>query len=119
MKICIVRTDKMGDMILTLPIIQGLKEVNKDYQIDVVCSGANQKICNQFNSIDNIFLLQNKFIKILQNNFKFKKKNYDYIFTFSPGILSILISIFSKSKIKSILILKSRYKNDYKGKLLS
>ena len=30
MKICIVRTDKMGDMILTLPIIQGLKEINKD-----------------------------------------------------------------------------------------
>ena len=36
MKICLVRKDKMGDMILTLPIIQGLKEVNKEYQIDIV-----------------------------------------------------------------------------------
>ena len=35
MKICIVRTDKMGDMILTLPIIQGLKEVNKNYQTNI------------------------------------------------------------------------------------
>ena len=118
MKICIVRTDKMGDMVLTLPIIQGLKEVNKDYQIDVVCSGANQKICDRFNSIDNIFLLQNKFLEIYKTISNLRKRNYDYIFTFSPGILSILISIFSKSKIKSLLILKSRYKNTYKGKLL-
>ena len=48
MRICIVRTDKMGDMILTLPIIQGLKEVNKDCQIDVVCSSSNHKVCNNF-----------------------------------------------------------------------
>ena len=118
MRICVVRTDKMGDMVLTLPIIQGLKEVNKDYQIDVVCSGANQKICDRFNSIDNIFLLQNKFLEIYKTISNLRKRNYDYIFTFSPGILSILISIFSKSKIKSLLILKSRYKNTYKSKLL-
>ena len=34
MKICLVRNDKMGDMILTLPVIQGLKEANEDYEID-------------------------------------------------------------------------------------
>ena len=45
MKICIVRTDRMGDMILTLPVIQGLKEVNKNCQIDIVCSISNKKIC--------------------------------------------------------------------------
>ena len=118
MKICIVRTDKMGDMILTLPIIQGLKEINKDYQIDVVCSSANQKICNQFNSINSIILLQNKFIGIFKTISNLRKKNYDYIFTFSPGIVSILISAFSKSKTKSLMILKSRYKNNYNTKLI-
>ncbi len=118
MKICIIRTDKMGDMILTLPIIQGLKELNKDYQIDVVCSSSNQKICDNFKTINNIFLLQNKFLEIFKTILNLRKKNYDYIFTFSPGILSILISVFSKSKIKSLLILKSRYRNNYSGKLL-
>ena len=44
MRICLVRNDKMGDMILTLPVVQGLKEVNKNYQIDIVCS----KSCNEF-----------------------------------------------------------------------
>ena len=45
MKICLIRNDRMGDMILTLPVVQGLKEANQDYKIDIVCSKKNQKIC--------------------------------------------------------------------------
>jgi len=116
MKICLVRNDKMGDMILTLPIVQGLKEVNKDYQIDIVCSKKNQNICKDYKSINKIFLLQNKFYQILKTISKLRNEDYDYIFTFSPGIISILISIFSKSKTKSLLIFKSRYKNNYMSK---
>ena len=48
MKICLVRNDKMGDMILTLPVAQGLKEENQDYKIDIVCSKKNQKICKNY-----------------------------------------------------------------------
>ena len=61
MRICLVRNDKMGDMILTLPVVQGLKDINKDYQIDIVCSIKNQKICSKFKTISNIFLIKNKF----------------------------------------------------------
>jgi len=118
MRICLVRNDKMGDMILTLPVVQGLKEVNKDYNIDVVCSKYNQKICENYKYINKIFLLQNKFYQILKTISKLRNEDYDYIFTFSPGIISILISIFSKSKKKSLLIFKSRYKNNYMSKFL-
>ena len=93
MKICLVRNDKMGDMILTLPVVQGLKEANKDYIIDVVCSKKNQKICKNFKSINKIFLLQNKFYQVLKIISKLRNEDYDYIFTFSPGIFSILISM--------------------------
>ena len=116
MKICLVRNDKMGDMILTLPVVQGLKDINKNYQIDIVCSKKNHKICKNYKSINNIFLLQNKFYQILKTILKLRNEDYDYIFTFSPGIISILISIFSKSKTKSLLIFKSRYKNNYVSK---
>ena len=35
MRICLVRIDKMGDMILTLPIIQGLNQSdNSNYEKD-------------------------------------------------------------------------------------
>ena len=32
MKICIERTDRMGDMILTLPVIQAIKEKNPKHK---------------------------------------------------------------------------------------
>ena len=38
MKICILRTDRMGDMLLTLPIILSLKISNPGSEIHVVCS---------------------------------------------------------------------------------
>ena len=38
MKICIARVDRMGDMILTLPIIKGLKILDKSIVIHVIAS---------------------------------------------------------------------------------
>ena len=55
MKISIVRIDKMGDMILTLPVIQGLKKSNSNNKIDVICSKKNVKICSKFNTINKVF----------------------------------------------------------------
>ena len=52
MKICIERSDRMGDMILTLPVIQGIKEKNPQAIIHVIASQKNSKICMQYNLID-------------------------------------------------------------------
>ena len=79
MKICLVRNDKMGDMILTLPVVQGLKEANQNYKIDIVCSKKNQKICKNYKSINKIFLLQNKFYQVLKIISKLRNEDYDYI----------------------------------------
>ena len=92
MKICLVRNDKMGDMILTLPVVQGLKEANQDYKIDIVCSKKNQKICKNYKSINKIFLLQNKFYQVLRTISKLRNEKYDYIFTFSENIIIFFIS---------------------------
>ena len=118
MKIIIVRIDKMGDIILTFPIIQILKKSNSTNKIDVVCSEQNSKICNKFKIINKVFLLNNNFTKILKMIKKLRSENYDYVFAFSPGMLSILISIFSKSKNKSLLVLQSRYKDSVSSKFL-
>mgnify|MGYP001359049697 CR=1 FL=1 len=47
MKICIVRSDRMGDMILTLPVIQGIKQKNPQAIIHVIASQKNVKRCNE------------------------------------------------------------------------
>ena len=118
MKICVVRTDKMGDMILTLPIIQGIKGGDEKNIVDIVCSENNFKVCNKIPSINNIFIFNKKTSKIWSTIKELRKQNYDYIYTFSPGWLSIIISIFSKSKFKSLLILQSRYKSSISSKLM-
>ena len=111
MKICVVRIDKMGDMLLTLPVIQGLKKANEKNIIDVVCSDNNLNICKNVSVINKLFLLDKKISNMWSTIRNMREHNYDYIYSFSPGWKSIIISIFSKSKSKSLLLLQSRYKS--------
>ena len=117
MKICIERSDRMGDMILTLPVIQGIKEKNPQAIIHVIASKKNAKICNQFSLIDKIFI-KTKLLSSLNNLTKsINTEKYDYYFTFSPGWFGLRLGFFSKCKFKSSLILKSRYKSNIISKL--
>ena len=118
MKICVVRIDKMGDMLITLPIIQGLKTANKNNIIDVVCSDNNLKVCKNISAINKVFLLNKKILDIWKTIKDIRKENYDSIYSFSPGWISIIISIFSNSRSKSLLILQSRYKSGSYSKLI-
>lgn len=117
MKICIERSDRMGDMILTLPVIQGIKEKNPHAIVHVIASQKNSKICNQFSLIDKIFeksKLSSSFNDLTQS---IREEKYDYYFTFSPGWFGLRLGFFSKSKFKSSLILKSRYSSNLFSKL--
>ena len=112
MKICIERSDRMGDMILTLPVIQGIKEQNPQAIIHVITSQKNSKICMQYNLIDKIFeksKLSSSFNSLTKS---ISAEKYDYYYSFSPGWFSLGLGFFSKSKFKSSLILKSRYNSN-------
>ena len=112
MKICIERSDRMGDMILTLPVIQGIKQKNPQATIHVVASEKNIKVCRQFSLIDKTYKKSNS-SSALNNLAKLiRAEQYDYYFTFSPGWFGLFLGFFSKSKFKSSLILKSRYKSN-------
>ncbi len=117
MKICIVRIDKMGDMLLTLPVIQGLKKANQKNVIDVICSDNNLKVCRNISIINKIFLLNKNILNMWRTIRDIRNQNYDYVYSFSPGWKSIIISLFSKSRSKSLLILQSRYKSGISSKL--
>jgi len=117
MKICIERCDRMGDMILTLPVIQGIKEKNPQAIVHVIASQKNLKICKQFSLIDKVF--EKTKLSSSFNNLKksISAEKYDYYFTFSPGWFGLRLGFFSKSKFKSSLILKSRYSSNVFSKL--
>ena len=112
MKICIERSDRMGDMILTLPVIQGIKEQNPQAIIHVITSQKNSKICMQYNLIDKIFeksKLSSSFNSLTKS---ISAEKYDYYYSFSPGWFGLSLGFFSKSHFKSSLILKSRYNSN-------
>ncbi len=117
MKICIERSDRMGDMILTLPVIQAIKEQNPQAIVHVIASQRNVKICKQYNLIDKIF--EKSELSSSFNNLKksINAENYDYYFAFSPGWFGLRLGFFSQSKFKSSLILKSRYSSNVFSKL--
>ncbi len=117
MKICIERSDRMGDMILTLPVIQGIKEKNPQAIIHVIASQKNSQICKQFSLIDKVFEKSTLSSSLKKLTRSISKEKYDYYFTFSPGWFGLRLGFFAKSKVKSSLILKSRYKSNIFSKL--
>ena len=116
MKICIERSDRMGDMILTLPIIQGIKEKNPKASIHVVASKNNLKICQLSNLIDKTYEKTNNSSAFKQLIKCTNDEKYDYYFSFSPGWFGLFLGYYSNSKFKSALILQSRYKSNMVSK---
>ena len=117
MKICIERSDRMGDMILTLPIIQGIKEKNPNAIIDVVASKKNLKVCQLYHLINKTYEKTNNSSAFNQLTKSIKEEQYDYYFSFSPSWFGLLLGYYSQSKFKSVLILQTRYKSNFLSKL--
>ena len=110
--ICVIRNDKMGDMILTLPIIKAIKNSYPNAKITVVCSNINAFLCKEVSFIDDYSIFDKK--DKLRSKIKFlrtyRKRSFDFIFNFSQDIETFFI-IDAKSINKSSLIYLSRYRN--------
>ena len=111
--ICLIRNDKMGDMILTLPIIKAIKDSNSNTKITVVCSNINSFLCEEAPFVDeySIFDKKDKLLSKIKFLKKFRKSSFDFIFNFSQDIESFLLLLIGKSKNKSSLIYLTRYGN--------
>lgn len=76
-KIAIVRTDGLGDMILTLPMCQTLKEINSNFQITMLASSYTAPILENNPFIDNVIFVD-KSINSICNIFR--KNKFDIVF---------------------------------------
>ena len=112
-KICIIRNDKLGDIILTLPVIKAIKENYPYSDISVVCSNANAFLCKEASFIDkyHVFDKNDGLISKIMSLLKFRKSSYDMIFNFSQNFEIFLLFLSAKSMYKSNLVYLSRYGN--------
>ena len=109
--ICLIRNDKMGDMILTLPIIKAIKDSNSNTKITVVCSNINSFLCEEASFVDeySIFDKKDKLQSKIKFLIQFRKSSFDFIFNFSQDIETFFLLLIGKSVNKSSLIYLSRY----------
>jgi len=78
----ILRYDKIGDMVTTLPSIDIIKKLIPDVQIDVLASPQNYLIIKNDPRVSNIYTSENKKLKLIWKAYHLRKNNYDLIFAF-------------------------------------
>lgn len=105
-KILILRYDVLGDMIITIPMIDYLKSLLPNAEIDILCSSKNFEIGKNIVGVRNSYKYSGK--KFFFNELNFlKKENYDLIISlvFNKTSLSgLMANYINKKAIKVTLM---------------
>jgi ADP-heptose:LPS heptosyltransferase len=97
-RVLIFRYDRIGDMIVTTPVLRALKQWNSELQVDVLASRSNADIIWENPWVDHVLILESNWIRLLRQVRALRRRQYDvilnYIFnrTTGPGILANLIA---------------------------
>ncbi|MFH0948847.1 MAG: glycosyltransferase family 9 protein [Elusimicrobiota bacterium] len=101
MKLLIIQTAFLGDVVLTIPLIQAAKKYLKA-QISVVCIPSTKNILEGHPSIDELIVFDKKkseksFFSLLKFAKKLKEKKFDVAIiphpSFKSGLISFLVAI--------------------------
>lgn len=66
----IIRTDRLGDMVLTLPMVKVLKRINPNFKIYIIASRYTEILLKNQSLITNYFFIENQNIKDIVNQNK-------------------------------------------------
>jgi ADP-heptose:LPS heptosyltransferase len=97
-RILIFRYDRIGDMIVTTPILRILKRRNPNIRIDVLASRSNAEIVERSPFVDNLRILETNWFGLIRQVGDLRKQRYDVVLNFifnrttGPGILANLIA---------------------------
>ena len=101
MKYLIFRNDRVGDFLITAPLIKAIKTEDINSEIYIVCSNKNVEFIKEIDYIDGFFLFNKrnlldriKFLTLL------RKKKFDRVIVSDKKNRSIIFSFFVKSKEK-------------------
>ena len=104
-RICIIRDDRLGDTILTLPVIQKLKKSYLNSQITLVISSISEELVKKFDFFDELIISKNNLETVKNIN----QNKFDLILNFAP-LKTNFYKCFLKSKRKIHISFLSRYK---------
>ena len=113
--ICICRIDRMGDLIISTPVIKIIRKIWPNSNITLLASSLNAKVLQKSSLIDETIIIENKsdIFKNYKNLKKIQRKSFDLFLNLSPTKLSYFLCFFSKAETKATLIYLSRYKKKF------
>jgi ADP-heptose:LPS heptosyltransferase len=80
--ILILRYDKIGDMIVTLPILRGLKAANPKLRIGVLASPSNVELLATESAVDESYVLGPGLWNILKSLWAMRNQHYEVVLNF-------------------------------------
>ena len=106
MKILLIQTAFIGDVFLTLPLVQKLKERHPNAEINVVANPAGSQIFKASPAVHKVFTLDKRgkhrgILSTIKFALKLRKTKYDLIYSPHRSFRSALIVFFTRGK-KSI-----------------
>ena len=102
-KILVIQTAFLGDAILTLPMLQKLKEMYSESEVDVISNPETSEIFSSSPAVNNVFILDKKrehksIFSVLRFAKKLKERNYTKLFSPHRSFRTALIVFFSGIK---------------------
>lgn len=97
-RILIFRFDRIGDMILTTPVLRALKRRNPALRIGVIASRVNKEILAGNPYVDDVYILETGTRSLIAQFRHIRRQRYDVVLNFvfnrttSPGIMANVLS---------------------------
>ncbi|MBF8295762.1 MAG: hypothetical protein HW389_2307 [Bacteroidetes bacterium] len=97
-RLLIFRYDRIGDMIVTTPILRALKSRNPRLQLGVVASRLNAELLQNNPFVDDLYVLPSNWFDLLSQVVQIRRQRYDVVLNFifnrttSSGILANLVA---------------------------
>jgi ADP-heptose:LPS heptosyltransferase len=97
-RVLILRYDRIGDMIVTTPILRTLKQQYPHIRIDVLASKVNAEVVQGSPFVDTLLILETNWVRLLRQIVHLRKRQYDVVLNFifnrttGPGILANLVA---------------------------
>ena len=97
-RILFLRYDRIGDMIVTTPILRTLKQMYPHIRIDVLASKVNAEVVQGSPFVNALLIFETNWVRLLRQIVHLRRQRYDVLLdlifnrTTGPGILANLVA---------------------------
>jgi ADP-heptose:LPS heptosyltransferase len=114
-KVLFLRYDKMGDMIISLPVFKALKEKYPNIHIAVMCSPRNKVVLKGDKNVDEIFVYRKRLFTDIRTVMEMRKRRFDCLvdLVFWKSVTSAILTAVIKGRGISIGVGKGTFKEFY------